>query len=129
MLDTLEISPGDVVLIYTGYSAPTSEDGWPEAVALTYEAAQYLAAIPVRAVGTDAYNVESMTDQSPVNTDNEIVKIIPGHYAFLSEGIPVFEQLVNVDSLLGKENMYFVGAPLNIKDGDGMMVRPLVLVY
>jgi kynurenine formamidase len=25
--------------------------------------------------------------------------------------------------------MYFVGVPLNIKDGDGMMVRPVVLVY
>jgi kynurenine formamidase len=30
---------------------------------------------------------------------------------------------------LGKENMLFVGAPLNIKDGDGMMVRPVVLIY
>jgi hypothetical protein len=29
----------------------------------------------------------------------------------------------------GKENMLFVGAPLNIKNGDGMIVRPVVLVY
>ena len=129
MLTALPISAGDVVLIYTGYVPPTSDNGWPEAVALTYEAARYLAAIPVRAIGTDAYNVESMTDQSPVASDNEIVRIIPGHYAFLSQGIPVFEQLVNVDSLLGKTDMYFVGAPLNVKGGDGMMVRPLVLVY
>jgi kynurenine formamidase len=25
--------------------------------------------------------------------------------------------------------MYFVGVPLNIKDGDGMIVRPVVFVY
>jgi kynurenine formamidase len=41
----------------------------------------------------------------------------------------VYETLVNVDSLLEKSNMYFVGVPLNIKDGDGMLVRPVVLVY
>ena len=70
-----------------------------------------------------------MTDQSPVDTDNPIARTIPGHYAFLSRGIPVYETLVNFDSLLDKGNMYFVGVPLNIKDGDGMMVRPVVLAY
>jgi len=129
MLSNLRIAEGDIVLLYTAYSPPGSDDGWPEAIALTYEAASYLASIPIRAIGTDAYNVESMTDQSPVAADDEMARIIPGHYAFLSKGIPVFEQLVNVDKLLGRSNMYFVGAPLNVKDGDGMMVRPLVLIY
>jgi kynurenine formamidase len=129
MIAALPIAVGDIVLIYTGYSPPTTEDGWPEAVALSYGAAKFLAEVPVRAIGTDAFNVESMTDQSAVQTDIEFAKVLPGHYAFLSQGIPVFEQLVNLDKLLGKENLYFVGAPLNIKDGDGMMVRPLVLVY
>lgn len=128
MFAALPIAAGDIVLIYTGYSPPTTEDGWPEAVALTYAAANYLADVPVRAIGTDAYNIESMTDQSPVRTDIEAARIIPGHYAFLSKGIPVYEQLVNLDKLLGKKTMQFVGAPLNIKDGDGMIVRPIVLV-
>lgn len=129
MLLKLPIEPGDIVLTYTGFSLPENENEWPGAVALDFEAATYLANLPVRAVGTDALNVESMTDQSPVPSDNEIARIIPGHFAFLSRGIPVFEQLVNVEKLLGKNSMYFVGAPLNIKDGDGMMVRPLVLIY
>ncbi len=129
MLVELPIDPGDIVLTYTGFSLPESEDDRPQAVALDYEAATYLAALPVRAFGTDALNVESMTDQSPVPSDNEVARIIPGHHAFLSKGIPIFEQLVNVNKLLGKNSMFFVGAPLNIKDGDGMMVRPLVLVY
>jgi kynurenine formamidase len=129
MLIDLPIDAGDIVLTYTGYSPPESDDAWPQAVALSYEAASYLAALPVRAIGTDAFNVESMTDNSPVPSDNETARLLPGHHAFLSKGIPVFEQLVNVDKLLGKKDMYFVGAPLNIKDGDGMMVRPIVLVY
>lgn len=129
MLIDLPIDAGDIVLTYTGYSPPESEGGWPQAIALNYEAATYLAALPVRAIGTDAFNVESMTDTSPVTSDNEVARLLPGHHAFLSKGIPVIEQLVNVDKLLGKKAMYFVGAPLNIKDGDGMMVRPLVLVY
>ncbi len=42
---------------------------------------------------------------------------------------PCVRQLFNVDELLNKENMYFVGVPLNIRDGDGMIVRPVVFVY
>ena len=129
MVSNLGITAGDVVIFYTGYSVLSKSDSeWWPFVAPTYEAAQYLADIPVRAFGTDG-GVESVTDQSPVDTDNEIAKVLPGHFAFLSRGIPVYETLVNVDSLLDKSNMYFVGVPLNIKDGDGMMVRPVVLVY
>lgn len=129
MLIELPIEAGDIVVTYTGFALPEVEGGWPAAIALDYEAATYLAALPIRAFGTDALNVESMTDQSPVPSDDEIARLIPGHHAFLSKGIPVFEQLVHVEKLLGRESMYFVGAPLNIKDGDGMLVRPLVLVY
>ena len=129
MVSNLGIAAGDVVIIHTGYSVGSKPDSeWWPCVAPTYEAAEYLADIPVRAFGTDC-GVESVADQSPVDTDNEIAKTLPGHYAFLSRGIPVYETLVNVDSLLDKSNMYFVGVPLNIKDGDGMMVRPVVLVY
>ena len=77
----------------------------------------------------NALSVESITDQSPIETDSPLVQAIPIHHSFLSRDIPVFETLVNVHNLLGKQNMYFVGPPLNIKDSDGMMVRPVVLVY
>jgi kynurenine formamidase len=129
MLVDLPIEAGDIVLTYTGFSLSESADAWPNAIALDYEAATYLADLPVRAIGTDAFNVESMMDQSPVASEDEMARMIPGHHAFLSKRIPVFEQLVNVDQLLGRKAMYFVGAPLNIRGGDGMMVRPLVLVY
>ena len=46
-----------------------------------------------------------------------------------SRHIPVYEGLFNVDQLLDKAHMYFVGVPLNIRGGDGMIVRPVVFVY
>ena len=57
------------------------------------------------------------------------------YYTLFNHGGPhvdapnVYEQLLNVDKLLGKEKMFFVGVPLNIKGGDGMTVRPVVFVY
>ena len=129
MLESVSILPGDIVITYTEYRAPTDDNDLPEAIALNLEAAEYLASIPVRAFGTDAFNVESMTDQAPIISEDPIKRIIPGHHAFLSRGIPVYEQLVNIDKLVDLKNMYFVGVPLNIEMGDGMIVRPVVLVY
>ena len=129
MLRDVPINAGDIVIMYTHYTAPESESELPDNIALTYEAAEYLATIPIRAFGTDAFSVASLTDQTPVESDNRVIQAIPAHHALLSRGIPAYEQLVNVDKLLSKQNMYFVGVPLNIKDGDGMVVRPVVFIY
>jgi kynurenine formamidase len=129
MLSERHVAPGDIVIIYTGYRLPPDDGETPAAVALTWEAASHLAELPVGAFGTDALNVESMTDRRPVDADSEIAREVPGHYAFLSRGIPVYEQLVNVERLVGRERMYFVGVPLNVADGDGMVVRPVALIY
>lgn len=129
MFDGTGIESGDVVIILTRYMPPRSNTELPETIALTYEAAEFLANVPVRAFGTDAFGVTSLTDQSPIAANSEFARTFPAHYAFLSRGIPVYEQLVNVEQLMGKERMFFVGVPLNIKDGDGMIVRPVVLVY
>lgn len=129
MIRDITIDAGDVVIMYTDYAAPESDTDLPETIALTYEAAEYLATIPIRAFGTDAFSVASITDQTPVESDNEVIQTVPAHHALLSRGIPAYEQLVNVDKLLNRQNMYFIGVPLNIKDGDGMLVRPVVFVY
>ena len=124
-----DIRPGDIVLIYTGYTPPETDEDYPETITLTGRAAEYLANIPVRAYGTDAWSVGTGPGQRAVKTETDVAKLIPAHHAFLSRGIPIYEQLFSVDKLLGKENMFFVGVPLNIKDGDGMIVRPVVFVY
>jgi kynurenine formamidase len=126
------VRPGEVVLIYTGYSPPPTDEGFPETITLSWKAAEYLAGVPIRAFATDAWSVASFQDSTMVDAEVETARAAPIHYSFLSRGIPIFEQLFNVESLLGRDDseaMYFVGVPLNIQGGDGMMVRPVVFIY
>ncbi len=107
MVEDQGVEPGDVVVIHTEYVSPRTGDDLPEVITLTYEAAEFLASIPVRAIGTDAFSVASLTDQSPVEAESEVARTVPAHYAFLSRGIPIYEQLVNVNQLIGRERMQF----------------------
>lgn len=113
------VEAGDIVLLATGYTPPQTDDALPQVVTLTREAAEFLATVPVRAIGTDAFSIEDLDDKRQPSI----------HHSFLSRGIPLYEQLFNVDKLLGKENLFFVGVPLNIRGGDGMIVRPVMFVY
>lgn len=123
-----DIQPGDIVLIYTNYTLPKKNE-LPSRIALAQEAAKYLANLPVKAFGTDSFNVESDDNPTEVISETALQRIAPIHYEFLSKGIPIYEQLFNVDKLINKKKMFFVGQPLKIKDGDGMIVRPVVFVY
>jgi kynurenine formamidase len=124
-----DVEPGDIVLIYTDYEPPQDDTSFPETVTLTREAAEYLAEIPIRAIATDAYSVANLQDQANVKSADVTAQALPIHHSFLSRGIPVYEQLFNVEKLLDKERMYFSGVPVNIREGDGMIVRPVVFVY
>ena len=125
------VNPGDVVLIYSGYAPPATDDATPELSTLTPSAADYLASLPVRAFGTDALSVDPL-GAPPVEGESATARAVPVHHAFLSRAIPVYENLFNLDRLLGEPDsgsMYFVGVPLNIQNGDGILVRPVVFVY
>jgi kynurenine formamidase len=123
------IQPGDVVMIYTDYMPPMDDDSYPETVTLTRDAAEYLANIPIRAYATDAYSVNGVEQKAVVDSTDPMVKNAPIHHSFLSRGIPVYEQLFNVKRLIDKDQLFFVGVPVNIRDGDGMIVRPVVFVF
>ena len=112
------VRAGDIVLLLTGYRPPTTDDALPQVRTLTNEAAEFLGRLPVRAIGTDAFSI-----------DPNDLRLPTIHHAFLPRGIPIYEQLLNVDKVVGKNNPFFVGVPLNVKGGDGMMVRPVVFVY
>jgi kynurenine formamidase len=131
--DPARIKPGDVVLIYTGYEPPRSEKELPASVTLQWDTAEWLANIPIRAYGTDARSVASLSqsgmDDPSAAEQPESVRGAPVHHAFLQRGIPIYEQLFNLSSLLDEERMFFTGTPVSIEDGDGMIVRPVVLVY
>jgi kynurenine formamidase len=123
-----KVEPGDVVLIYTGYQPPPGDET-PMVTALSREAAEYLAQLPVRAFGTDGLSVDSPQGVGPIDAPTVLGRMIPVHDSFLSRGIPVYEELFNLDRLLARERLYFVGVPLNMESGDGMVVRPVVFVF
>lgn len=125
-----KISPGDVVMLYTNWKPPQSGRSQPEHITLSHKAAEYLAELPVRAFCTDAFSADCFGDiKDPIITESVTAKALPIHHSFLSRAIPIYEGLINVDRLLTKQNLLFVGPPLSIKDGDGIPVRPVVFVY
>ena len=125
------IQPGDIVIAFVGYTPPTGPDELPSYAYLSGEAAEYLASIPVKAFATDALSGESirrvfqLMEEGATGYEN----VLPVHYAFLSREIPIIEQLVNLESLVGEENIVFVGFPLKIKDGNAGPLRAAALVY
>jgi kynurenine formamidase len=124
-----DIDPDDIVLIYTDYEPPQDDEAYPEVISMTREAAEYLSGIPIRAIGIDSQSLYSFQETRSVEADSILGAAAPIHESFLSHGIPIYEELFNVERLIGKENMFFTGVPLNIRDGDGMIVRPVVFVY
>jgi kynurenine formamidase len=129
-LESKNIEPGDIVLVYTGYQPP-GEGEAPTITTLTMEAAEFLAGLPVRAFGTDGLSLESFSEFNARAEAGaaDYESLLPIHYAFLTKDIPGYEQLVNVDKLIGRDNAFFVGVPLNIKDANGMLVRPVAFIY
>jgi kynurenine formamidase len=127
----MNIHPGEIVLLVVGYKPPTGKDELPAYAALSIEAANYLAELPVQAIGTDGFSVESVAHMYDAIErgiqGNE--GITPNHNAFFMRNIPVYEALNNLDSLLGLEAFVFVGFPLKVVGSDGSPVRAAALVY
>lgn len=123
------IEPGDIVLVVVGYQASAEE--LPSYAFLSAEAAEYLAQIPIKAFASDMPSLGSMKgymkllEQGVKGSEN----IAPEHFAFLSREIPNIEGLVNLESLVGEEEIVFVGFPLKIQDGNGAPMRAAALVY
>jgi len=125
------IQPGEVVIVLVGYTPPTDPDELPSYAYLSGEAAEYLAGIPVKAFTSDMPSLGSirrylrLIEEGAQGSEN----FFPEHYAFLSREIPNIEGLVNLESLVGEENIVFVGFPLKIKDGNAGPLRAAALVY
>jgi kynurenine formamidase len=121
----VELRPGDVALVRTGYLA-----GWPDAdfiagheqAGIDREAALFLAERGVVAVGGDTESLENLPSTTPGNPH-------PVHIALLLErGIYILE-MVRLEELArdGVHEFCFVCLPLKIRGATGSMVRPVAL--
>lgn len=118
IVEAMEIREDDIVVLFGGYEPPRTETQFPEYHHLSAEAAEYLASIPVRAFATDGWSVDARGGLGPVV-----------HEAFLPRGIPVIEQLVNLDAVPDDGEVVFVGLPLNVADANGAPMRAAAFVY
>ncbi len=107
------VAEGSIILFYTGYTDKSSSSEWLEHPTLSEGASKYVAELKANAVGFDSPS----PDHPP----------FPAHKVLLPQKIAVFENLWNLDKLLGKD-FYFVGAPLRLYGGSASPVRALALV-
>jgi kynurenine formamidase len=119
----VQLQPGDIALIRTGRMSL-----WPDPVVmqdtpgLGVEAARWLTAQQIAAVGADNGSIENTPSPDPSNW-------LPGHCHFLAEaGVPMIE-LLNLESLSQDDvhESLFIGAPLKIRGATGSPLRPIAM--
>lgn len=109
----LNIGKGWIVLIRTGYDKKAGTQEWFNHPGLSKDAAEYLAELNVNAVGIDAPSI----DHDP----------FPAHRTLLPRGIVIYENLTNLDKLIGRKFMFY-GVPLKIFKGSASPVRAFAVV-
>jgi kynurenine formamidase len=114
---------GRIVLLFTGYIPPQNDQDLPQYPYLSPEAAEYLASLPVKAVATDALSVETPPGERRSDFSPKV------HLTFFSRGIPIIEQLTNVEAVMAEDDPVFVGFPLKIEGGNASPIRAAVLIY
>jgi arylformamidase len=111
------IESGSIVIFWTGVDKIWSQEGFKtNRPHIPAETAQYLVDKKVTLFGTDL-----------IGMDNPDEWWEPTHVAFLKGGLPMVQQLCNLDQLAGKE-FVFVVLPMKMRGGTGSPVRPIALV-
>ena len=113
--DGLKIRSGDMVLI-RAWPGEWGTHEFHDAAGLEIEAARWLTAQGVKALGIDLGNIEDNADMSR-----------RVHLFLLDKGIAIYENLANLGTLPVKRFL-FVGSPLSLKDCTGSPVRAVALV-
>jgi kynurenine formamidase len=127
----MSLDSSDIFIFYVNYSPPQADTDIPTYPYLSNAATEYLSNIPIKAFATDGFSVDSMVKlyENYGAGKKGYETLAPNHHSFLPKGIPVFEQLVNVDKLLNLENAIFIGLPLKIKGSNASPIRAVAFVY
>lgn len=120
------IKEGDAVLLMTDFSklwkvGPGNkeflETGWPY---MTKSAAQYLTEKRIRLIGVESMDLD-LIDPYDLSKSEFV-----GHRTFLSHGIYIVENLVNLDQIPATR-CDIIATPLKIKGGTGSPIRMIAL--
>ena len=113
----LEIRPGDTVLLYTDhYRRAFGTDNWQDGPGISAEAARWLGERKIAAFG-----VETMAPGVLHGSNREV------HHICGEMGFTHYENLVNLQLLVGRGRFRFIGLPLKIRGGTGSPVRAIAV--
>ena len=93
-----------------------SDPGFTSAAALALEVGSWLVEVGVKAIGIDLPAV-----------DNPGSRSFPVHMALLSAGIPIYENLVNLEEI-DEPRFTFFGFPLRVAGASGSAVRAVAIM-
>ena len=112
-----------IVVLFTGWAE--SESGGPRFYGhgpyLSTEGAAFLAECEANAVAVD-FPIDKHPE-TPLST----IKDFPVHRLLLGQNIPLIENLINLDQLVGKEFELWA-LPLKLKGGDGTATRAVARI-
>jgi len=112
-----EIRKGDTVLLYTDhYRKHFGTADWGHGPGLSAEATRWLGM-----QGISAFGVETMSPGIPKVSNREV------HHICGEMGFTHYENLVNLNQLIGKGRFRFIGLPLKIRGGTGSPVRAVAV--
>jgi kynurenine formamidase len=114
---SLEIKPGDTVLLYTDhYRRAFGTDDWPNGPGISVAAARWLGQQRIAAFGVE------MASPGVRHVSNKEVHHICGEMGFTH-----YENMINLHLLVGRGRFRFIGLPLRIRGGTGSPVRAVAV--
>ena len=120
---TSEAVKDKIVVLFTGWAAAESggDRFYSQGPYLSNEGAAYLADN-----GVNAVSVDFPIDKHPA-TPQSTIHDFPVHRLLLGRGIPLIENLINLDQLVGREFELWA-LPIKLKDGDGAAARAVARI-
>lgn len=114
---SLQIEAGDTILLYTDHFRKAfGTDNWIKGPGLSAAASRWLGAQKIAAFG-----VETMAPGVSGVSNKEV------HHICGEMGFTHYENLINLNKLIGRGRFRFIGLPLRIRGGTGSPVRAVAV--
>jgi len=111
------IQKGDTILLYTDHYRKFYEtENWPNGPGLSAAAARWLGEQEIAAFG-----VETMSPGISGVSNKEV------HRIYGELGFTHYENMINLDQLLGRRSFRFIALPLKIRGRTGSPVRAIAI--
>ncbi|BEP30012.1 cyclase family protein [Helicovermis profundi] len=107
-----KLNTNDFILFYSGYDKLWNTDAYFKNYPLfSKEAIQFISSFNIKGIGIDFISVDSIDSEDFYN-----------HKVLLSKEIIIIENLTKLNTIIGR-NVVFYGAPINIENANGSLVR------